>query len=321
MKTPIYISGIASAVLMLCGCLFKVMHWPGAGILLILSVSVFCLLFLPASLVSSYREKRKYGALHIVTFIVFFISMAGLLFKVMHWPGAKLFLLAGIPLPFVLFLPVYLYQTRHEKKDGVNFLGVMFGLTFLAVFTVLLSLNVSRDVLSKATLLNDRNERSAAFCSVAVQDIPVSEALGKRSDELCNYIDALKCELLSAAGNNLCVDSKPKQGYSFFIGNPEEADAIAGILSAQSSREKELEQKVSDYRDWLLASGKMDAGLASLCKSLLYAGSPNSGNQGEEHGGTDGRLSNPQLIFALNALSQLKSNVRLVEAELLASAR
>ncbi len=82
-----------------------------------------------------------YKWLHFVTFVAFAISLTAALFKIMHWPGAGVLLVFGIPLPFVIFLPVYLYSTRNVKNQSPAYaLGVMFGLTFLAVFSVMLSL-------------------------------------------------------------------------------------------------------------------------------------------------------------------------------------
>src|ERR1700741_2391193 len=118
MKKSVYISGIACAVIMLLGCMFKIMHWPGASMLFIIPVALFCLYFLPIALIASYREEKKYKALHIVTFIVFLISMTGVLFKVIHWPGASILLFVGLPLPFILFLPVYLKSTSPDKKES-----------------------------------------------------------------------------------------------------------------------------------------------------------------------------------------------------------
>jgi hypothetical protein len=143
MKKIIYVSGIACANLMMLGCLFKVSHWPGGEVLLTVAVLFFGFFFFPAALISNYQsqETQKYKWLYVVTFIVFFIGMMGILFKVRHWAGADILLYLAVPAPFVLFLPVYLYQTRNEKKEGnLNFLAIMFGLTFIAVFTVLLAL-------------------------------------------------------------------------------------------------------------------------------------------------------------------------------------
>ena len=38
-------------------------------------------------------------------FISFIIDFIGMAFKILHWPGAAILLIIGIPLPFILFLP------------------------------------------------------------------------------------------------------------------------------------------------------------------------------------------------------------------------
>ncbi|TVR70068.1 MAG: hypothetical protein EA408_11805 [Marinilabiliales bacterium] len=143
MKQFVYISGTVSTNMLLLGAIFKMNHWPASNILLVVSILLFGFVFLPAALLSSYnaQEQKKYKWLHIVTFIAFAISLTAALFKIMHWPGAGVLLLFGIPLPFVIFLPVYLYSTRDVKNQSPALaMGVMFGLTFLAVFSVMLSL-------------------------------------------------------------------------------------------------------------------------------------------------------------------------------------
>lgn len=142
MKKLIYISGIISVNLMMFGSLFKMMHWPFAGIMLVSAVFIFCFFFLPSALISSYRSKsnQKLKVLSAVTFIVFFAGVISILFKIQHWPYGSELLLITLPLPFILFMPVYFYETRKEKNNA-NSLAVMMGLTFIAVFSVLLSLH------------------------------------------------------------------------------------------------------------------------------------------------------------------------------------
>ncbi len=139
MKTLAFISGILSANLMMFGSLFKVSHWPYADLLLILAVIVFCFLFLPFALISWYHASEKKSILlAAVTFVVFFTGVAAMLFKIEHWEYNTLLLMFAIPLPFILFLPVYIYHIRNDKNDK-SFIPVMMGLTFLAVFSVLLA--------------------------------------------------------------------------------------------------------------------------------------------------------------------------------------
>ncbi|MFA6261859.1 MAG: hypothetical protein WC760_10350 [Bacteroidia bacterium] len=142
MKKLLFVLGILAAQCMLAGTLFKIMHWPGASLFLIAGAAGFCFAFLPLALRLSYLEHANYLWLHLVTYLVFALGVSSIVFKVLHWNGAQMLLQIAFPLPFVLFLPVYLYQTRMDKKlNNTSFIGVLAGLTFIAVFSVLLSLN------------------------------------------------------------------------------------------------------------------------------------------------------------------------------------
>ena len=48
MKKLAFISGAVVGSLLALGILFKIMHWPGAGILLVLSIGFFSLVFVPS---------------------------------------------------------------------------------------------------------------------------------------------------------------------------------------------------------------------------------------------------------------------------------
>lgn len=77
------------------GILFKVMHWPGANIIL-LSSGVLAIVTLGALLV------RKPGPLTVQVQLPAMLvgsvmaAVTGGLFKVMHWPGANILLLLGL---------------------------------------------------------------------------------------------------------------------------------------------------------------------------------------------------------------------------------
>ena len=59
MKKFIYISGIVIINLFAIGALFKIQHWPGAGILITLGLGLFCLGFLPLAFIQSYKGNGK----------------------------------------------------------------------------------------------------------------------------------------------------------------------------------------------------------------------------------------------------------------------
>ncbi len=330
MKTSVYYTGIACSILMLVGCMFKIMHWPGANIMILLSVFLFCFAFLPMALMNSYKAQTdgKYKMLHIVAFIVFAFCMMGVLFKVLHWPGASIFLLIGLPLPFVVFLPVYLNATKDEKKEGnKNFLGMMFGLTFLAVFSVLLALTVSKQVLSSAITKLDSNESSISFNTAINSTLNTNEAVKKRSDELCLFIDELKCQLLVATDNSdLCSGNKMNAGnelrHMSQLDNKIDPNSL--MTFGENNKIQELKSRLQAYNKLLSQSGKMSPELTELCNDIFNVEpiqdsrttDPSIMISWEER-----EFSNMQLIFVLDGLSEIQSNIRLVESEILLASK
>lgn len=320
MKKLIFISGIVSANLMLFGAMFKVMHWPGAGVMLVLAIAIFSLWFLPASLIKSYKsqEVKKYKSLYIVTFFVFFVVILGALFKVMHWQGAGLFLIVGVPLPFVVFLPVYIYNTRNDKKDSmVNFLGIMFGLIFLAVFSVLLALNISRNILDKVeeNIYALDNSRELISNQIRSENTKVTQ----KANELCTYIDDLKCELLSISDNNeLCAGGKLADNYcNASIKNLDDRD-VGTIILYKKGNFNILRNKVNEFAEASLASGVKDEELKNLISDLFDTLDRSTEDVDYKKDFLWGERMFPGMYLCtiLNGLSQIQHNVRFVEAEL-----
>ena len=148
MKQKIYILGLATAIIVFLGTLFKVNHWPGAAILLVSGISILVFVFLPLALVSSYKAEGSKGKrlFYIVTWLTAFIVFAAMLFKIQHWAGAGLLMLVSIPFPFVVFLPVFLMSRSGNSKENIyNTVSVLFLLMLISCFTGLLALNVSKD--------------------------------------------------------------------------------------------------------------------------------------------------------------------------------
>ncbi len=319
MKKSVYITGISCAILMLFGCVAKVMHWPGASVMLILSVFLFCFWFLPTALKNSYDQLplKKMKTLHIISYLVFAVCMMGVLFKVMHWPGAAVFLLVGILSPFVIFLPVYLYHTHEEEKTGnKNFLGLVLGLTFLAVFSVFLALSVSRPILYYAAQAINNNETTIKALSSGPKDSEVSKA----ADELFVYTDDLKCILLNETTANMCDGNKTNANYSennISEMQNREMDTYVFLNEGGVPRVKILKEKIDKFRETVLASKNTSPELTELVNTLFDT-SDNDINGIYPPGiAWEKREFNYSVLFMLDFLSKLQSHVRLVEGEAL----
>ena len=310
MKKFIYISGIVSANLMLFGSLFKVLHMPGASILLLLSVFMFCFIFLPMALYNNYvnQDEKKSAWLYIVTFIVFFVCILGALFKIMHWPGASVFLVLGILSPFVLFLPVYLYQTRKPKSKSVkNNLAVMFGLTFLAVFNVFLAVNVSSNVLNIISMSGYNHEQFVKYL-VDNSNAPTANEIKLKAQDISVYIDELKQDVINDA-----LKGKKEITTSYnSLTIPDKAAAVSSIFLIKEnetiSRVGELRLKLDELYKLIDASNSTSKEIKELTKNLIYS------NDYPEVWEIK-QFSNNQVVSVYSTLCRIQSNVLFIGSE------
>lgn len=148
MKKTSYILGIISICFILVATIFKAMHLPGAGTLLTLGLGFISLVFLPTAYFNLRKstEDKLLRAVYLTAFISFFIDFIGALFKIMHWPGAAKLLIIGVPLPFVLFLPTYIYYHNKRKlKTDTSFFSILLFMIYLGVFSSLLAVNYGKN--------------------------------------------------------------------------------------------------------------------------------------------------------------------------------
>lgn len=213
MKSIMKIFGIISPILMTIAALFRLQHWPGGGILLTFSFFLLCVFFLPSAIYVLYKEnKGKRFVLYLAGFVSFFLYMAGILFKIMHWPGAGYLVLIAILAPFLIFLPAYLrYYSKSSNKNIIHLIAVLFLLSFVALMSALLTLSVSKNIIDYAILVNQSTSRitnsfepeSLNKTKGLVHENPSLATqqllnLQKMTKDLCNEIDHLKFELLKA---------------------------------------------------------------------------------------------------------------------------
>jgi len=321
MKKTIFFLGIASVNLMLIGAMLKALHLFGASILLTFSILLFCYVFLPLALYSSYnsQDEKKYKWLYIVTFLVFSFDLTGALFKILHWPGAGIFMAIGVPLPFIIFLPVYLYQThRYKDKSVLNSLGIMFGLTFLAIFSVLLALNVSASVLDSFVVNCANNENTARFNQTISNKYSEQDMVKKKASELCFYVDELKREILIASGNKITLEEyNPINTINHSNSN---LPNLSSSDEWKGSKIEALKQMIEEYGEIISKSDKVNQELKQLTISLFdVKNKVTSNNSGAVQKWEDREFMGSNMIIILDNLSRIESNVRFVEAEYLSS--
>lgn len=79
----------------LMGALFKTMHWNGANIMLICGLSSLSLAhIIKAIFLNTAQGKAKLA--HLLLNVGIGILLLGVLYQLMHWPGANIILYAGL---------------------------------------------------------------------------------------------------------------------------------------------------------------------------------------------------------------------------------
>lgn len=122
MRKTMHITGITAAILLLLGSIFKIQHWPGAGVMYVLGAASLCLVFMPLFL--AVRIKEKPGKLSTFSNIIGILGAIalcfGILFKIMHWPWAGTLMNSGGALLLFIFLPLYIYNgfKNNNLKTG-----------------------------------------------------------------------------------------------------------------------------------------------------------------------------------------------------------
>lgn len=181
--------------------IFKISHWPGAWILLIAGLGSSALIFLPTAhhaLIKTSDDKLL-RFLFTAAFISFGFDFIGMLFKVQHWPYAGILLLIGMPLPFVLFLPVYIsYHIKRKLKTDLNFFGIILFMIYLAVFSTLLAISPTKEVLTEYAYATNSISGANEYLSSSVSGFKDSE-ISKSTEQLVKQIEDTKQKLILAA--------------------------------------------------------------------------------------------------------------------------
>jgi hypothetical protein len=131
MKNTMKITGIAGTVLFGFASLFKIQHWPGAGIMMTLGAFILAFIFMPAALGVLWKETHNGRKLFlfISSFFAATFLILGTLFKIQHWPAAGRILALAAFTGLFLLLPAImaflLSDPERKNKRGAYIIGAI----------------------------------------------------------------------------------------------------------------------------------------------------------------------------------------------------
>ena len=118
MKKIIYFIALITTFLIVSGSLFKIMHWPGSAVMIILGSFSYAFLFIPLIILKKFKEESfsKDQIIYSLGIILGTVLGLGFIFKIMHWPMATILMLSSIILFNFLYVPAY-FISRYNRDE------------------------------------------------------------------------------------------------------------------------------------------------------------------------------------------------------------
>jgi len=261
MKQKIYITGLLTTALVFLGGIFKINHWPGAGIMLIVGILLLIFGFFPLALRSNYRAEgnRQNLILYVVTWLTCLVVFGSMLFKIQHWPGAGKLLMIALPFPYVVFLPVFLAITAKNKSFSINnTVFVLFLLSGISVFSVLLALNVSKERIDDSLNLS-RNYNRIENVLDKIPSHSGQNAVTKKIDDLIGIVDDYQSRIFAIQG----LTESDWKSDPWCFPSLESTDVVAGAL-VTGGQDKSRDVRLQSGLSSLILTLKSTPGLEEL---------------------------------------------------------
>jgi len=141
MKKSLYLIGLLSTIFTFLGSFFKIMHWPGASVMIIMGAFSFAFIFIPLLIFIKFKEDSFLSDkfIYSIGIVLGTILMIGFIFKLMYWPWATVLMLSSILIFNFVYIPLYLISrfNREELKFYTIVNSVImfsFGSVLLALF-------------------------------------------------------------------------------------------------------------------------------------------------------------------------------------------
>ncbi len=234
MKNVMIKSGAISAVGIILGSIFKIMHWPGASAIILLSVVTISFVFLPLLYVLKAKEvkvTREKTVLALATLIgiLFCIST---LFKIMHWPWANIMWLVCLGILFFLFLPIYFFGGIRNPDTKINTIissclilfagGMLFALTSLRSSRWWEFVNSAsvKHIFTTSQFAAEQNKINFSILAKDSSKLQADVILANNTcNQICDKIESLKSAMVDAINQNLEPKLNSEEILEEFAGN------------------------------------------------------------------------------------------------------
>src|ERR1035437_8934850 len=330
MKNTMKISGVAGTIMLGFAALFKIQHWPLAGTILSLSALSGILFFIPALLVGRImdQENKKKWPVYILGAVGIICYVAGLLFKIQHWPLASLLMVSGLILLCLVVFPWYTWITwKDDSHISARFIFLLISFLLIIVPGALINMNLQNSY--NEGYYSHQEQQQALFAymysnnqSLIIQyhdslNYPKMELLHSKTAELLSVISKIQTKMVQESEGkpdmqavNLVQFKQTENGLEIkykLLPNPFQQGLVRDFLLPGCTSRQELNIALAEYITYF--SGLTTAEDLSIYKGLLE---PSVYFPGEISASSE-----ISLMSGLHSLELLKNSILTVESYLL----
>jgi len=254
--------GLTSTILLLAGTSFKLLHWPGAGIMITLGAGFLVLAYFPLLLRYKLKEAPGNEALmHLSGYLGITLATLGVLFKIMHWPGATVMLYSGLAVLSFLYVPIYFYKKYNTSVNKpVTLSSAMVALTSLVLLFALARTSntpyMTDGIAMVEWQLRESAERGEANSLLyeRLRGNREADRVQQASYEALQFLTALRIQVITAT--DALTEDQAADIELFDMRNPHDRVGPAELLFSESGnpefRHTELVRRMSAFRSDVL---------------------------------------------------------------------
>lgn len=246
MKKIMLLSGGVLTALLVVGLTLKFMHLPGAAVMLVLGVALLNFVFLPLLFTLKIKENKtlREKAISGIATLCGMLMSIGLIFKVMHWPGANMLIITGFGALLLVFLPVYFFTGIRQAETKVN--TIVSSVIILSAASLILILvrspKASQDVYAATTESILRSEQILQTQKQQNQKWVISDTADVTGNEIYDVCQDLKKYLIECETGGAELDTA--QGKYITEGSAED---YFGAESKAALNLQKVQKAIAQY--------------------------------------------------------------------------
>lgn len=302
MKTTLKISGIAGLACIIIASVFKVLHWPGASILLTLGFLILAFAYIPVLAFALKKEKllKRKRNLALTGMIAAFLFLISILFTIMHWSLREYIILLSWIIMLIFLIMLFVNIMRSEENRVLHLSLILFFTVLFVLDISIYLLNLNNPKVSRYTLEYNLRESVRLFEQGLDEKYMLLDSLVKPDQkEILGDLKTGTGEIIAESEdirNKLFISKEEQEKYNrkFFKNQRMAYDLESDVM--------QLEKNLKHYKDFLLEKASASPHLKAFIEQNIRFGAYDFNNA-------------PPILY--NNLERLIRDTRIIENEFL----